>query len=603
MFEHRTNLLGFRPITVVVCLALFAGCRSNVSDTTPSQAPASVSGPSESSAPATSSPAATAPPTSTLAVAVTPTNLTATSGNATVALAWTPSSGATSYNIKRSTTAGGPYVLVAAATPPSYTDTTVSNGTTYYYVVCAVNAAGQSANSAQISASPVAPTVAGTGVVLTPTVPIAAFGGTVQFVAVVTGSPGTTIAWSIQETGNVGTITSNGLYTAPMVAGTYHVVATSSANTKLVATATVTVTAPQGTPPALVQGVWQNITPPAAGFASTYGSSAVEISPVDPNVIYVPIDTLGLWRTTDRGSTWTRLGVQSTYQYNGQTTYLDSPVRVQVDPGDANHLIATQGVRGTTIGFWESHDAGNTWVMPPGFVTAAQNATADVTSMAVDPTNFKHILLGSHSPWANSQTAGIMETTDGGQTWILHPGDPSWPVGSVGISFLYNPTSGEGNANTWLVATDGVGFWRTSDAGNTWVKVANFNAPHGGVQIYYAKDGTLYSGGAPYPARSHDNGATWVELQNGLSNWYYYTIWGDGDTLYTQVAFTGTNMLGSPAPYMTAAEATDGPWTPYQGGAQTFSDGPAMMRYDAANQIMYSANWTNGLWALKVIKP
>jgi len=190
MFEHRTNLLGFRPITVVVCLALFAGCRSNVSDTTPSQAPASVSGPSESSAPATSSPAATAPPTSTLAVAVTPTNLTATSGNATVALAWTPSSGATSYNIKRSTTAGGPYVLVAAATPPSYTDTTVSNGTTYYYVVCAVNAAGQSANSAQISASPVAPTVAGTGVVLTPTVPIAAFGGTVQFVAVVTGSPG-----------------------------------------------------------------------------------------------------------------------------------------------------------------------------------------------------------------------------------------------------------------------------------------------------------------------------------------------------------------------------------------------------------------------------
>ena len=38
-----------------------------------------------------------------------PTGLTPTAGNAQVALTWNASSGATSYNVKRSTTSGGPY--------------------------------------------------------------------------------------------------------------------------------------------------------------------------------------------------------------------------------------------------------------------------------------------------------------------------------------------------------------------------------------------------------------------------------------------------------------------------------------------------------------
>ncbi|MFN2513924.1 MAG: hypothetical protein ABR568_21220, partial [Pyrinomonadaceae bacterium] len=51
----------------------------------------------------------TAPPTPPAA----PTGLTATAGNAQVALSWTASSGATSYNVKRSTTSGGPYTTIA----------------------------------------------------------------------------------------------------------------------------------------------------------------------------------------------------------------------------------------------------------------------------------------------------------------------------------------------------------------------------------------------------------------------------------------------------------------------------------------------------------
>jgi len=87
-----------------------------------------------------------------------PTGLTATAGNAQAALSWNAVSGATSYNVKRSTTSGGPYTTVApGVTTPSYTNTGLTNGTTYYYVVSAVNAAGESANSAQVGVTPQAP--------------------------------------------------------------------------------------------------------------------------------------------------------------------------------------------------------------------------------------------------------------------------------------------------------------------------------------------------------------------------------------------------------------------------------------------------------------
>jgi hypothetical protein len=84
----------------------------------------------------------------------TPTGLNATPGNNQVALGWNTSSGATSYNVKRSTTSGSGYATIASPTTTSYTDTTAVNGTTYYYVVSAVNTGGESANSSQVSATP-----------------------------------------------------------------------------------------------------------------------------------------------------------------------------------------------------------------------------------------------------------------------------------------------------------------------------------------------------------------------------------------------------------------------------------------------------------------
>ena len=77
-----------------------------------------------------------------------------------------------------------------------------------------------------------------TSVVLAP-------GGTFTFTATVSGASGgqsTSVSWAVQEGASGGTIDATGKYTAPATEGTYHVVATSSADATVAATATVTVT-------------------------------------------------------------------------------------------------------------------------------------------------------------------------------------------------------------------------------------------------------------------------------------------------------------------------------------------------------------------------
>ena len=85
-----------------------------------------------------------------------PAGLKATASVGKVWLRWPPVATANGYNILRSTTSGGPYTTIATyrGTYPLYEDASVTNGTTYYYVVSAINQAGTSSNSAQVSATP-----------------------------------------------------------------------------------------------------------------------------------------------------------------------------------------------------------------------------------------------------------------------------------------------------------------------------------------------------------------------------------------------------------------------------------------------------------------
>jgi subtilisin-like proprotein convertase family protein len=82
-----------------------------------------------------------------------PTGVTATAVSQTqINVSWTASAGATSYNILRSTTSGGPYSLAGTSATTSFSDTGLTCNTTYFYVVQAVGAC-TSGNSAQASAT------------------------------------------------------------------------------------------------------------------------------------------------------------------------------------------------------------------------------------------------------------------------------------------------------------------------------------------------------------------------------------------------------------------------------------------------------------------
>jgi glucuronoarabinoxylan endo-1,4-beta-xylanase len=121
-----------------------------------------------------------------------PGGLSVSVGDARVTLSWGAASGASSYNVKRSLTTGGPYTNLATQPLAGYTDTTVTNSTTYYYVVSAIHSGVESANSAEISATPVAGTVGATATINFGAVhqTIRGFGGSSAWITDMNARPG-----------------------------------------------------------------------------------------------------------------------------------------------------------------------------------------------------------------------------------------------------------------------------------------------------------------------------------------------------------------------------------------------------------------------------
>jgi subtilase family serine protease len=98
-------------------------------------------------------------------IASPPTGFAASGGNASVALSWTASAGATSYNVYEGTTASGegtaPVQTGVSGTSVSIGGLT--NGKKYYFTLAAVDAGGVSAPSGEASATPAAPKGGGGG--------------------------------------------------------------------------------------------------------------------------------------------------------------------------------------------------------------------------------------------------------------------------------------------------------------------------------------------------------------------------------------------------------------------------------------------------------
>jgi photosystem II stability/assembly factor-like uncharacterized protein len=341
--------------------------------------------------------------------------------------------------------------------------------------------------------------------------------------------------------------------------------------------------------PGLVPGVWKKVTPPGVTLTpdNHVFCQGVTLDLKHPKTLYLcicgyDVEKAGLFKTTDGGGSWKKIG------------QLDEPLHVAIDPDDSNHLYCVDGVRGATLGFWVSKDGGETWSMPDGFKKATEKpvGTRDLYSIAVDPTDFKHILVSFHSPWADGRNCGVLESQDGGDSWVAHAPPPTLKGGyGMAVFFLYDPVGKIGDKNTWLFTAQEGGFFKTSDGGKTWSSVFKFPMTHGGNQLYRAKNGTLYSGGYQYPSRSADNGSSWEQIKDGLIYSWYMGICGDGQNIYT--ATTSKDQ-----PFFVSSETDGLRWKPLNN--QKFSAVPFEMVFDPVNKILYSASWEEGLLAIKL---
>jgi hypothetical protein len=114
--------------------------------------------------------------------------------------------------------------------------------TTYTLTVTRFGA--KTTRTATVTVQPTAPV----SVSVSPATASLAAGASQKFTATVTNSTNATVTWSVLESGG-GTVGSDGTYVAPQTAGTYHVVATSQADTTAKAQASIAVTGAVQPPP------------------------------------------------------------------------------------------------------------------------------------------------------------------------------------------------------------------------------------------------------------------------------------------------------------------------------------------------------------------
>jgi photosystem II stability/assembly factor-like uncharacterized protein len=340
--------------------------------------------------------------------------------------------------------------------------------------------------------------------------------------------------------------------------------------------------------PPLTKGQWQNASPPidlrydgSVAFRN-YGTLTVAVAPSDPRVVYLGTCYQGLWKTTDAGATWRKINTGA----NADKVSSGVNWTVAVDPTNANVVYTTAGSAGANL-LWKSTDGGVNWTQILSNAEA-QATSPDVYSVAIDPANGQHLLVGFHGDWQGRSSSGLLESTNGGATWRRIN-----PAGDWGHShYAFFITS-----STWLLATQDAGHWLGTNNGANWSKVSDVNAAHGASALYRAKNGALYLAALRAILKSTNGGQSWTDVAGVPgSNGGYYAIVGDGTTMYVQPGAAWDE--GNARPFYVSAETDGASWAPYNG--QNFAYGPMAMGFDPVNGILYASNWNGGFWRLKV---
>jgi photosystem II stability/assembly factor-like uncharacterized protein len=269
---------------------------------------------------------------------------------------------------------------------------------------------------------------------------------------------------------------------------------------------------------------WVNI---SDGYFEVGTIGAVAVAPADGNVLYVgtgesPIrgvttsHGVGVYKSTDAGSTWTHVGLEK----GGQIS------RIEIHP--VNPDIAYVAVQGqiwgpnAERGVYRTTDGGATWEH-----VLEVNADTGAGDLAMDPTNPRILYAAmwhhGRQPWfvkSGGPGGGIYKTTDGGDSWEKLEGGLPDLVGKIGVDVA---ASNPRRVYAIIEAEHGKGgLWRSDDAGETWELINGHRVLHSRAWYYChitadpVDDNTLM--------RSIDGGSTWEKMTTPHSDHHDHWI-------------------------------------------------------------------------------
>jgi hypothetical protein len=253
---------------------------------------------------------------------------------------------------------------------------------------------------------------------------------------------------------------------------------------------------------------------------------ALAFDPSDPDVVYAGAASGGLWKSFDRGVTWTPITDEEPVLAVGGVAVLPSdPNVVIMGTGEATLNIDRVG----GVGILKSTDAGATW----------------------NPTSLSYSVIqghGFHFVAANpirgtllaGATNGLWRSSDAGDTWTrvdpgLTGGDyyaAQWKPGHADSVFAAKGSSSSGN-NVKVSTDDGLtwtvsGTGQPSSGSNGKTRIATTPAD---PDVIYAIYVDRFADGVRGVYRSTDAGASWALRSSpqivGGQGWYNLTLVAD----------------------------------------------------------------------------